>query len=99
MSAKFTSKETVFRNKLIFACDPKMVSLDSALVILFMQIRNEGSRVATRIKREHTLDTIKNDLLQQERDKNILGVEANLMAVQDWVRCNLVNLVFRGNSR
>ena len=98
MSTKFTSKETLFRNDLVFACDPKMVSLDSILVILFMQIRNDGRRVATRIKKEHTLETIKNALLQQEKDNHILGVEANLLAAQDWVRCNLVNLVFRGNS-
>ncbi len=97
MPIRLNAKEAVFRNELVFAADAKSVNLDHTLTNLFMLMRNDGRRVNVRVKTEHTFETLRSYLLNLEKSGNIMGVTDNMDAAEDWLRCNLVNLVYRGN--
>ena len=97
MAIRLDTKEAIFRNDLIFAADAKSVNLDHTLTNLFMLIRNDGGRVNVRVKTEHTFETLRSYLSNLEKSGNIIGLSENMDAAEDWLRCNLVNLVFRGN--
>ena len=97
MAIRLDSKEAIFRNELVLAADAKGVSLDNTLTNLFMLIRNNGGRVNVRVKTEHTFDTLRTYLLNLEKSGSIIGLTENIDAAEDWLRCNLVNLVYRGN--
>jgi acyl carrier protein len=60
-------------------------------------MRNNGGRVNVKVRTEHTFDSLKNYLLNLEQGGNIIGFSDHIEAAKDWLRCNLVNLVFRGN--
>jgi len=97
MAVHLTREESVFRNELIFTPDAKAVNLDNTLTNLFMQIRYDGCRVKSKVGREHTLDSLYGYMCTCERDGTMSGVTENKEAVDAWLRCNLANLVFRGN--
>ncbi|MBV5312765.1 MAG: hypothetical protein JZU47_05680 [Prolixibacteraceae bacterium] len=97
MAIRLDSKEAIFRNELVFAADAKSVNLDNTLTNLFMLMRNTGGRVNVRVKTEHTFDSLRTYLLNLERSGNIIGLSENMGAAEDWLRSNLVNLVYRGN--
>jgi hypothetical protein len=97
MAIRLDSKEAIFRNELVFAADAKAVNLDNTLTNLFMLIRNNGGRVNVRVKTEHTFTTLRSYLSNLEKSGNIVGFSDNMDAAEDWLRCNLVNLVYRGN--
>ena len=58
MSVHLNREEAVFRNELVFAPDAKAVNLENTLTNLFMQIRYDGCRVKSKVRNEHTLDTL-----------------------------------------
>ena len=97
MSIHLSKEESIFRNELIFCADAKMIDLDHTLTNLFMQIRHEGRRVKTAFKGEYTIDTIMTYMKNQEREGAFSGVEDLQDFAKTWVRCNLVNLAYRGN--
>ena len=97
MAIRLDTKEAIFRNELVFAADAKSVNLDNTLTNLFMLMRNNGARVVVRIKSEHTFDSLRSYLMNLERSGNMIGLSENMDAAEDWLRCNLVNLVYRGN--
>ena len=97
MAIRLDKNEAVFRNELVFAADAKSVTLDNTLTNLFMLMRNNGARVNVKVKTEHTFVTMQNYLLNLEKRGSIVGLTGNEEAATDWLRCNLVNLVYRGN--
>jgi len=96
MPIRLDKKEAVFRNELIFAADAKSVNLDNTLTNLFILLRNEGKRIKMKV-RNHTFDSLISYLTNLEQEGCIEGVSDNIGAAEDWLRSNLVNLVFRGN--
>jgi hypothetical protein len=97
MAVHLNKEESVFRNELVFAPDAKAVNLENTLTNLFMQIRYDGNRVKSKVRSEHTLDSLYGYMCACERDGSMSGVAENKDAVEAWLRCNLANLVFRGN--
>ena len=97
MSVHLNREEAVFRNELVFAPDAKAVNLENTLTNLFMQIRYDGCRVKSKVRNEHTLDTLYKYMCKAEEQGDFAGAVANEDAVKAWLRCNLTNLVFRGN--
>ena len=87
-----------FRNPHICALDPKMVPLDHVLTNLFLQISNKGLPVKIGpFKKKHDMPTLMERMKMLEEKGLIHGVSGNLDAVEDWLRSNLVSMVFRGN--
>ncbi|MBP1615433.1 MAG: hypothetical protein H6Q13_2881 [Bacteroidetes bacterium] len=97
MAIRLDKSEAVFRNELILAADAKAVNLDNTLTNLFMLIRNNGARINMRIKKEHTFTSLQDYLENLENHNSIVGYSENKEAAEDWLRCNIVNLVYRGN--
>jgi hypothetical protein len=97
MAIRLDKNEAVFRNELVFAPDAKMVNLDNALTNLFMLLRHNGGRIKVKVKKEHTFETLREYLSNLEKLGSIIGFSDNNEAAEDWLRCNLVNLVSRGN--
>lgn len=97
MAIRLDKNEAVFRNELVLAADAKSVNLDNTLTNLFMLIRNNGARINMRIKKEHTFESMVDYLVNLEKEGGIIGLTENKEAAEDWLRCNLVNLVYRGN--
>jgi len=100
MAIKLDKKESVFRNELIFAVDAKAVNLDNTLTNLFMMLRFDGKKVKSGRGREvkfYDLDVLKRYLSALEDKGEIVGFNEHMEAANDWLRSNLVNMVFRGN--
>lgn len=97
MAIRLDKNEVVFRNELILAADAKSVNLDNTLTNLFMLLRNNGARINMRVKKEHTFASMVEYLENLEKQGSIIGLSENKEAAEDWLRCNLVNLVYRGN--
>lgn len=90
--------KVVFRNPHVMALDPKMVPLDHVLTNLFQLIANKGLQVKIGpFKKKHDMDTLMERIKMLEDKGLIKGVSDNRDAVEDWLRSNLVSMVFRGN--
>lgn len=94
------SEAVFFRNELIFAVDAKVISLDNVLVNLFMLMRNNGSRIGLKLRKNsfHTIDTLKDYFGFLEDRGEIDGARENPAAIESWLRSSLINLVFRGKA-
>lgn len=97
MAIRLDKNEAVFRNELILAADAKSVNLDNTLTNLFMLLRNNGARINMRVKKEHTFSSMLDYLDNLEKHGSIVGFSDHKDVAEDWLRCNLVNLVYRGN--
>jgi len=97
MAIRLDKNEAVFRNELVLAADAKSVNLDNTLTNLFMLLRNNGARINMRVKKEHTFVSMVEYLENLEKQGTIIGLTDHKEVAEDWLRCNLVNLVFRGN--
>lgn len=98
MIIKIKKKNIVFRNPSITALDAKMVPLDHVLTNLFQLLAAGGATIKLgRIKGRHTIDSLKGYMVTLEQQGLITGVSENMEAVEDWLRANLVSMVFRGN--
>lgn len=97
MAIRLDKNEAVFRNELVLAADAKSVNLDNTLTNLFMLLRNNGARINMRVKKEHTFVSMVEYLENLEKHGSIVGLSEHKDVAEDWLRCNLVNMVFRGN--
>ncbi len=97
MIIKLKKGEVVFRNPDILAVDTKMVNLDRVLTNLYMQIYSGGAPLSLAFKKEHDMESLKNYIYNLETEGLIEGAKENPDAVEDWLRSNLLELVYRGN--
>jgi hypothetical protein len=94
-------EESKFLNKSLFAVDAKAVNLDNTLLNLFMLIKHNGNRprtTARRTEKDYSIDRLIEYFNELERKGEVRGFSQHPDAVRYWIRCNLVNLVFRGNT-
>ena len=86
-----------FLNKDIFYVDVKQVKLDRVLTNLFVKMYADGAPVMLAYRREYTIDKLKENLSELEKEGLINGVSDNPDGVEDWLRSSLLELVNRGN--
>lgn len=87
-----------FRNPHICALDPKMVPLDHVLTNLFLLISSKGMPMKLGpFKKKHDMQTLMDRMVMLEEKGLIKGVSENKEAAENWLRANLVSMVFRGN--
>lgn len=90
--------EVTFRNPQLFAVDTKAINLDRVLTNLYMLIYSNGAPLAIKERRsEHTMSSLMEFVNKLEEKGLVTGASANPDAVEDWLRSNLVDMVFRGN--
>lgn len=98
MIIKLRKKNVVFRNPQLFAGEAKAINLESVLSNLFLLISSGGAPITLAApKGGHTMDTLIDNMKTLEHSGKIKGANDNIEAVEDWLRSNLVNMVFRGN--
>lgn len=98
MIIKLKKKNVVFRNPQLFAGEAKTIRLESVLSNLFLLISSGGAPITLASpKGGHTMATLMEAIMKLEENGKITGAKANVDAVEDWLRSNLVNMVFRGN--
>ena len=98
MIIKLRKKNVVFRNPQLFAGEAKAINLESVLSNLFLLISSGGAPITLAApKGGHTMDTLIDNIKMLEHGGKIKGANDNIEAVEDWLRSNLVNMVFRGN--
>lgn len=90
-----------FRNPQLFNSEIKSVSLDRVLTNLYLLLSTNGVEVNLGTKSAIKLDTLKDWIKAMAKKGLIHGAldekENVVEAVEDWLRANLVDLVFRGN--
>lgn len=93
-------EESVFRNEKIFAVDYKTITLENVLVNLFMLMRNNGKRIKLKLNRGyfHSIESLHNYFNKLEQTGVITGYSNNKEALETWLRCSLINMVYRGNA-
>lgn len=90
--------EVTFRNPQIFAADTKAINLDRVLTNLYMLIYSNGAPISIKERRtEHTMSSLMEFVSKLEERGLITGAVNNPDAIEDWLRSNLVDMVFRGN--
>ncbi len=98
MIIKLRKKNVVFRNPQLFAGEAKFINLESVLSNLFLLISSGGAPITLAAPRGgHTMNTLMDNIIGLENKGKIQGAQKNVEAVEDWLRSNLVNMVFRGN--
>lgn len=98
MPLKLNKTDQVFRNPIIFAGEPTTIDLDRVLLNLFMLIKYHGAKPAVRVgRKEFGIETIVKQLIKREPEGVVKGFKDNEDVVYQWVACNLVDLVYRGN--
>lgn len=91
--------EVTFRNPQLFAADTKAINLDRVLTNLYMLIYSDGAPLSIKERRtEHTMSSLMTYISKLEERGLIQGAANNPDAVEDWLRSNLVDMVFRGNT-
>ncbi|MCW3084039.1 MAG: hypothetical protein JWP12_1405 [Bacteroidetes bacterium] len=97
---KINQQEAIFRNELIFAADAKAVNVENILLNLFMLLNTNGVRpkqlALSGTRKEVDLETMKNIFRVLEDRGEVAGFKENPEAVENWLRCNLLNMVNRG---
>lgn len=98
MIIKLKKKNIVFRNPQLFAGEAKTINLENVLSNLFQLISTGGAPISLATpKGGHTMNTLMDAMKTLENTGKISGTSDNIEAVEDWLRSNLVNMVFRGN--
>ncbi len=101
MAIKLNKEESLFRNELIFTGDAKAINIDNTLVNLFMLLKHNGIRPKQMARAGKSLffelGTLKKFFKKLEEEGNLTGFSENSEAIEPWLRCNLVNMVYRGN--
>ena len=98
MIIKLKKKNVVFRNPQLFAGEAKGINLENVLSNLFQMISTGGAPITLESpKKGHTMDSLIDSMHRLDDKGKIHGAKENSEAVEDWLRSNLVNMVFRGN--
>ena len=97
MIIKFKKGEVIFRNPDLLASDTKVINLDRVLTNLYMQIFSNGAPITLGYRKEHNMASLREFANILEDKGLIIGARKNPEAVEDWLRSNLVDMVFRGN--
>lgn len=101
MIIKLRKKSVAFRNPQLFNSEIKAVNLERLLSNLYLLLATGGKPVTLGTKKLVTINTLKEwmkKLCENGRIKGAIDENGEIVeAVEDWLRSNLVDLVFRGN--
>ncbi len=102
MIIKLKKKNVVFRNPLLFAPDIKSINLERVLSNLYLLISTDGVPVNFSFRGIITIDILKSwikTLGESGKINGVINEKGELVeAVEDWLRSNLVDLVWRGDT-
>ena len=97
MMLKLKMGTVTFRNSQIFFFFSKRIALERVLTKLFMLIYSNGVDLSLKVKKEHDVKSLIEYIEILEKSGVVSGAISNQDAVEDWLRSNLLEMVFRGN--
>lgn len=93
---KLRKQDQEFRNPKIFYPDPKNVDLDRVLVNLFLLLKCEGRRPATRGRQKTEFEKVDVHLDTLAAMHGVTGFAQNREIARRWLECDIFDLVNRG---
>jgi hypothetical protein len=96
---KLRKPDQEFRNPKVFYPDPKSIDLDRVLINLFLLLRCEGSRPATRGRLKASVENVKHHLEQLAQMPGVSGFAEHSDIAKSWLECDIFDLVNRGTAK
>ena len=96
---KLRKQDQEFRNPKVFYPDPKSVDLDRVLINLFLLLRCDGSRPATRGRLKTNVEQVKHHLDQLTNMPGVSGFGEHADVAKGWLESDIFDLVNRGTAK
>lgn len=96
---KLRKQEQEFRNPKVFYPDPKNVDLDRVLVNLFLLLRCDGTRPATKGRLTASIEKVEHHVEQLTQMAGISGFSENPGIAKAWLESDIFDLVNRGKPK
>lgn len=96
---KVRKQDQEFRNPKIFYPDPKNVDLDRVLVNLFVLLRCDGQRPASRGRHKRNIESVSYHAEQLAEMDGVSGFDTYPEIAKAWLESDIFDLVNRGGAR
>jgi hypothetical protein len=96
---KFRLQDQEFRNPKVFYPDPKAIDLDRVLINLFILLRCDGTRPATRSRQKADVERVDYHLDQLINLPGVSGFAEHRDIAKAWLETDIFDLVNRGTER
>lgn len=96
---KIRPQDQEFRNPKVFYPDPKNIDLDRVLVNLFVLLRCEGQRPASRGRHRRQIESIEYHATQLAEMSGVTGLREHPEITKAWLESDIFDLVNRGGVR
>src|SRR6187200_1671731 len=93
---KLESADQEFRNPKVFYPDAKSIDLDRVLINLFLLLRCNGTRPATRGRAKQTIEKIEHHVEALSKMDSVEGFAANPAIIKAWLESDIFDVVNRG---
>jgi hypothetical protein len=92
---KLRKQDQEFRNPRVFYPDPKMIDLDRVLINLFLLLKCEGTRPATRGRQKPEFEKVHVHLAALSKMPGVTGFSENSEIARRWLETDIFDLVNR----
>lgn len=96
---KFDPPDQEFRNPRVFYPDPKNIDLDRVLINLFILLRCNGTRPASRLRQKADAERVSHHLNVLADMPGVVGFKDNAEVARRWLENDIFDLVNRGTDR
>jgi hypothetical protein len=96
---KIRPQDQEFRNPKVFYPDPKSVELERVLLNLFVLLRCEGQRPASRGRHKRQIETVEFHAAQLAAMPGVTGFDEHPEIAKAWLESDIFDLVNRGGVR
>ncbi len=93
---KLRKQDQEFRNPKVFYPDPKNIDLDRVLITLFLFLKSEGTRHATRGRQQPAFERVDKHLADLSKMTAVGGFEEHKEIAKRWLETDIFDLVNRG---
>jgi hypothetical protein len=93
---KLRKQDQEFRNPKVFYPDPKNIDLDRVLITLFLFLKSEGTRHATRGRQQPAFERVDKHLADLAKMTAVDGLEEHKEIAKRWLETDIFDLVNRG---
>lgn len=93
---KLRKQDQEFRNPKVFYADPKNIDLDRVLITLFLFLKSEGTRHATRGRQQPAFERVEKHLNDLRAMPGVTGFDKHPEIAHAWLKTDIFDLVNRG---
>lgn len=93
---KLRKQDQEFRNPKVFYADPKNIDLDRVLITLFLFLKSEGTRHATRGRQQPAFERVEKHVADLSAMAGVKGFDKHPEIAHAWLKTDIFDLVNRG---